>query len=437
MIEVRDHLSGRITKARLQLELRRSVRPALVVLLGALVALAGAVYIASRVSRTLLTSTYEMRVAVNDATAVVPGINDVRFRGVPAGTITDVDAIGTQPVLTVKLQKKYGKIYRDARAALRPNTALQDMYLDVLDRGTPAAGQVEGDTPLSANQVDTAVSINDVLAVFNADTRTRLRTLLDELGNGLEDRGARLRTAFVELAPLLEVAGSISKQVAERRPLAKRLVHNTAVLTTELGRRDRELRRLVRDGSTTLSTLQSGARDLDATLLQLPRTLESTDASFTAVRGVLGDVDAAVRTLRPVARQLPGSLTALRRLAATAAPAVRALKRPIGELVPLAKAIVPVSADLSRAVGVLNPQIDTVDHLTKQLVNCKKGLQGFFQWDASMSKFGDTRGPVPRGNVVFGLQSSGVISDPNEYAPQACTPGQPIGGRLPTRKDEH
>jgi hypothetical protein len=116
---------------------------------------------------------------------------------------------------------------------------------------------------------------------------------------------------------------------------------------------------------------------------------------------------------------------------------VRALQRPVGELIPLARALEPLSADLRRAVGALNPQTDTVDHVTKQLVNCKKGLQGFFQWDASMSKYGDIRGPVPRGNVVFGLQSSGVISDPNEYAPQACTPGQAIGGRVPAREDEH
>jgi len=437
MIEVRDFLSDRITKARLQLELQRSARPAIVVVVGLLVALAGAVYITSQVSRTMLSSTHELRVAVDDATAVVAGVNDVRFRGVPAGTITKVDMDGTQPVLTVKIQKKYGKIYRDARAALRPNTALQDMYLDILDRGTPAAGQVAGDTPLAPGRVETAVNINDVLGVFKADTRTRMRTLLDELGRGLDDRGARLRTAFAELLPLLEVAGSMSKQIAQRRPLAQRLVHNTAVLTTELGRRDRDLRTLVRDGSTTLRTLQAGSRDLDATLLQLPRTLTSMDASFTAVRGVLGDVDDAVRTLRPVARELPGSLAALRRLAATAAPAVRALQRPVGELVPLARVLRPLSDDLSRAVGVLNPQTDTIDHLTKQLVNCEKGLQGFFQWDASMSKYGDIRGPVPRGNVVFGLQSSGVVSDPHEYAPQACTPGQAIGGRVPTRQDEH
>jgi hypothetical protein len=54
-----------------------------------------------------------------------------------------------------------------------------------------------------------------------------------------------------------------------------------------------------------------------------------------------------------------------------------------------------------------------------------------------MSKFGDLRGPVPRGNVVFGGGSNGVFNAPFEYAPQACTPGTAIGGRLPTAADLH
>jgi hypothetical protein len=81
------------------------------------------------------------------------------------------------------------------------------------------------------------------------------------------------------------------------------------------------------------------------------------------------------------------------------------------------------------------PQIDTVDKVTKDLAGCKKGIQGFFQWNTSISKFGDARGPIPRGNVVLGAQSSSVVNDPNEYAPQACTPGKAIGGRPATAKD--
>jgi ABC-type transporter Mla subunit MlaD len=437
MIEVRNRRSERINRARLKLEVKRAARPAVVVVLGAILGLACAVYIGVHVSKTLLASTYELRFAVDDATGVVAGKDPVRYKGIPAGTITKIETVGTQPVLTVQIQKKYGRIYRDATAALRPNTALQDMYLDILDRGTASSGAATAAKPLPARQTSTSVNLADVLDVFRADERTRLRALLDNFGNGLRDRGAALRTAFAEAVPFLQVAGRVSAQIAARRPMTQRLVHNAAVLTTELGRRDTELRRLVREGSATLSTLQSGSGDLGATLRQLPPTMAAIDSSFAAVTGVLGDVDGAVKSLYPVADRLPDSLAAVRRLNTSAAPAVRALQTPVRRLVPFAQSLAPLARNLSRAVGALRPQVDTIDLVTKRVAGCKKGIQGFFQWDASMSKYGDVRGPVPRGNVVAGPQATGLLSSPDEYAPQACTPGKAIGGRVPTPADEH
>jgi ABC-type transporter Mla subunit MlaD len=219
--------------------------------------------------------------------------------------------------------------------------------------------------------------------------------------------------------------------------MTKQLVHNAALLTTELGHRQRQLNLLVRSGSATLTTLQNGAADLDATLRALPPTLTTMDSSFTAVRGVLGDVNTAVHSLYPVADHLSSSLAALRRVGASATPAVRALQTPVQRLVALAKPLVPLSANLSTAVGALEPQVGAIDHVTTSVAACKKGVQGFFQWNPSIAKYGDSRGNAPRGNVAIGAQSSGVITDPFEFAPETCSPGKPIGGRVPTASDFH
>jgi hypothetical protein len=85
----------------------------------------------------------------------------------------------------------------------------------------------------------------------------------------------------------------------------------------------------------------------------------------------------------------------------------------------------------------LAPQVDTVDKVTTDLALCKTGVQNFFQWNASMAKFGDIRGPIPRGNLVLGGSSSSVIPDPGEVANQGCTPGKLIGGRVPRPEDMH
>jgi ABC-type transporter Mla subunit MlaD len=181
-----------------------------------------------------------------------------------------------------------------------------------------------------------------------------------------------------------------------------------------------------------LTTLQNNSSNLAATLQELPPTMSSIDSSFSAVRGVLPRVDRAVQSLYPVAAELPGSLTALRRLSGAANPALEALLNPVQRLVPLAKGLVPLSENLNSALSSLLPQVGTFNHATDDLVRCKIGVQGFFQWDASMSKLGDARGAVPRGNVVFGTGNL-----PNEGFQQACTPGTPIGPALPTPASEH
>jgi ABC-type transporter Mla subunit MlaD len=180
-----------------------------------------------------------------------------------------------------------------------------------------------------------------------------------------------------------------------------------------------------------LTTIQDRSSDLAATLHELPPTMTAINSSFAALRSVLPPVNGAVRSLYPIAGQLPSALAALRSLSGDANPALNALQTPVGRLVPLAEALVPLSSNLQAALGALLPQVGTFNHTTQDLVSCQKGVQGFFQWDASMAKFGDVRGPVPRGNLVLGGGT------PNEYQPQSCTPGTAIGGVLPTLKDEH
>ena len=436
MIQVRDRLSERITSTRLKLEAKRSGPNFVVLLVGLGASLFGAAWIFSHVAPSLLGSGQQVAFSVDSARAVRPGLGEVRVKGVPAGRVSGVELRDGRAVIEVEVEEEYGPIYRDARAELRPNSALEDQFIDIVDRGRPGAGKADGDKPLPPAQTTTPVSVDDVLNVFNANTRSRLRALLADLGTGLDDNGEQLANAFAQAAPLLDAAGRLSRQLAGRKPMTERLVHNTAVLTKELARRDEQIRSLVRGGSATLSTLEDGATDLDATLHALPPTLRSLDTGFAATRAVLGDVNTAVHALRPVADELTPALRAVRAISADAAPAVRALQEPVQRLLPLARSLVPLGRDLSSAVTRLRPQIPVVNRTTRNLAACKKGVQGFFQWDASMTKFGDVRGQAPRGNLVAGLQTLGLPS-PEEAAFGGCVPGQPIGGRPPAEQDEH
>ena len=431
MIEVRERIDERINRARLELEIRRGARPALVVILGSLLALACAFYVVKNVGKSVYAATETVRFVVDDASGLIEGgRQELRFKGLQAGTIDEVELVDGKAVVTTKLYEEFGEIYRDARATLRPNTVLEDVYIDIVDRGSKRAGELPADEPLLARQTEVSVQAEDVLNALQPDVRTQMATVLRDLGGGLEDRGASLRAAFVNLVPFVELADRLSSQLAERERLTRGLVSDTSALTAELGRRDAELRALVRTAGTTLRTLEQGSSSLDTTLRELPPTMSGIDSSFAALRRVLPEVDGALDELGPVAARLPSSLLSLRRLTATARPAVRSLRTPVRRLVPFATALRPASADLQSAMDALRPQTGAIDHVTKSVRGCAVALQGFFQWTASLLKFDDARGGPPgRGDVTFGLDSSTALADPNTTPMvDSCAPGKPIGG---------
>lgn len=430
MIEVRERVTERINRQRLKLEARRSGRPVVVIAIGLLIAFACWSVIFKNVGRQVYSSTNTVSFAVGDAAGVIPsGRQEARFKGVPAGVIDEVELVGGRPVITVKLYAEFGDIYRDARAALRPNTALEDMYLDILDRGSPSAGIATADEPLAPSQTRIGVQPEDVLDTFSPDVRANVSSALRELGGGLDGRGELLRASLVELRPFLDVATRLADQLRRRGRLMRRLVHDTAELTGELARRERALRRLTTEGGATLRTLEASGTNLDATLAELPSTLAAVDSSFGAVRRVLPEVDRALTALRPVVDELPQGLRAIRDLNGTARPAVRALQRPVRSLVPLTDVLRPLSADLRQAITRLRPQVGAIDHATESVAGCSTALQGFFQWTPSVVKWGDARGLSIRGDVVVSASSGGgAVADPMQIVGPSCAPGTAIGG---------
>lgn len=434
MNEVRGRLTERLTRARVRLEARRAAKPLVIVVIGGVISALGAAFVFTSIDRTAFSKTYTARFEVNDAFGIVPGLSDVRFRGIPAGRVTALERHGSQVVIKAKIKREYGPIYRDARAQLRPVTPLEDVYLDVVNPGTPAAGTVTADRPIPGSATEVAVRVDDVLDTFKANERRRLQALLDQLGNGLADNGAALRRSFVELTHFLVSANRVTGELAARRRQTKRLVHNMALLTTELRRRQQALRTLVTAGSATLGTLQQSSPDLDATLHQLPGTVDAISASMATLRPVLEDVDPAVRALYPAASQLDASLASLRRLAADLEPAARDLQHPVRRLEPLAVAARPVAERLKTVAAGLVPRLPTVHKVSQDMVKCETGFIGFFQWNVSMSKFGDLHGADPRGSLGFAVPNTGAGIGTRVGAP-SCVGGLPAGGRPVNTED--
>jgi len=436
MKDPREFISEGVTRERLRMEAKRAARPTVVFLFSVAAAVAIFAFLITHISKTFGHGTYEVRFTSSTAFGVFEGFDAVRFRGVEAGTISKIERHGDRIVLVAKIQDRYGPVYKNARAALRPITPLNDVYLDIVDPGTPAAGRADRNRPLPASRTESFVTVPDVLDTLRADQRVGAYRLLDGLGNGMADGGVKLRRAFVELVPFLQQAGQLTRQIAVRKNVTERLVTNAAVLTTELGRREVALERLVASGAATMGTLQQGSADLDVTLAQLGPTFTELRASLAAVRGAVDDIDAGVTGLFPVAENLPQSLASLRRLNKDLDPAVRSLIPAVFQLGRWTPGVNALSRSLVPSLDALKPQIPVLGRLTQRLVDCERGVIGFFQWNASLSKYGDQTAPIPRGNLAVGAPDAGVAGVPERQPEKACTPGFPPRG-IPSPEDLH
>ena len=133
-----------LDRERIMLEIRRAARPfAVMIVFLACTAAAWSVIIGNIGLSWPWTNSYETRVALDNAAGVVPQKQGVRLAGIEVGLITKLDVVNGQAVATIKLDEDKAPLYRDARLRLRPETPLNDIYLDVEKRGTPGAGKLE------------------------------------------------------------------------------------------------------------------------------------------------------------------------------------------------------------------------------------------------------------------------------------------------------
>ncbi|MCW3000576.1 MAG: Mammalian cell entry [Solirubrobacterales bacterium] len=401
-----------INTDRLKLELSRSRRPFMqyVFLIG-VAAFCLIVVLKNQFYNRFWEEKYTFSAQFTDVKGVTPGVQRVKIAGVTVGVVTEATNKDGHAVLKMQLKKEYGPIYKDAKIRLRPLTPLQDMYINLEDRGHKSAGEVgSGDDMLVAARTVSPVDISRVLNEFPASTRTRMQVLLDQFGRGLSDNGADLKWAVGELSPFLLAAQRTSSVVAQRRTQMARLVTNLNRLTTALAQRDQQLTTLVGAGNATLGALSGADAELDATLREIPPTLDILRGAFTRLRAAEDQLDPALQDLGPVADSLEAGMNALERFSTDATPALVALRPAVTRLAPLARDLKPTSVALNGAFTQLRAQAPAYDRITKQTPRCFDVIGNFFNDSLSVLKFSDAYGTYPRGNDSQDLDTVGGVT---------------------------
>ena len=273
--------------------------------------------------RLLTPASYLLRIPTADASGIFAG-SDVTIGGVNAGTVRSVSlAPNGDATITAAIDPSFAPVHTSATAQLRPKSLLGEMYVS-LDPGTTGPTLQSGAT-LSRLQVNRSTDLQQVFNTFNQPTRTKLQTLVDELGGGVAGRGDQLNQAIPagshDIADLSKITSTLNARSAELQSVLSTL--NT--VTTELSRSDRR-----KQLGLLIQSTQQLMANLRGQQVQLQRAVVNADFALGNLRQGLQGTAPALST---IAATLPATVSASNRLLAPLATGANTLMPQLNNLV--------------------------------------------------------------------------------------------------------
>jgi phospholipid/cholesterol/gamma-HCH transport system substrate-binding protein len=401
---------------------------------------------------------YEVKAEFSTAQAVVPGQGQtVDIAGVQVGDIGKVELKNGVAVVGLKIRNKYAPIYKDAHMLLRPKTGLKDMIVE-LDPGTKAAGELKegGTIPIQNTAPD--VNLDEVLSSLDGDTREYLQILVNSGGQAFGKKGytSELRETFKRFEPTNRDLAKITGLLSKRRENIKRVIHNFSLLTTELGKRDKQLAELVGSANANFRALASQDANIRESLRLLPDTLVTARTSLLKADALALELGPTLQALRPAARALGPALEETRPFLRETTPIIKEQLRPfardvqptVRQLRILGQNLKPLTPRLTNTFKVVNSLLNTL------AFNPPGEEEGFLFWTAwanhdasTIFATQDAHGPVRRGLIITSCDSLQLLNQVVAANPplntlftllgapafeQVCP--QPVPGSGPTAK---
>jgi phospholipid/cholesterol/gamma-HCH transport system substrate-binding protein len=361
---------------------------------------------------------FVVKAEMSTAQAVTPGQGQtVNIAGVQVGEISKVELKDGKALVTLRMEPRYGRVYKDATVLLRPKTGLKDMVAE-LEPGHPRAGRLKDGGVIPVSQTLPDVNLDEVLASLDGDTRDYLTVLLGAGAEGLRGNGRELANALRRIEPSARYGRKVFASLAERRQNIKRVIHNLSLVMDELGSKDDQLSEFVENSNAVFATLSRQDANLRATLSELPSSLQETQKGLGKAKTLADELGPTLQALRPGARALGPTLRQVRPFVKETTPVLRDEIRPfvrasrptVKELRPAARDLAAAAPDLERSFSVVNLLLDTLAY------NPPGKEEGYLFWVAWANHIGnqifttqDAHGPIRRGLFITTCQDVPVL----------------------------
>ena len=249
-------------------------------------------------------SPFELKATFTSVNNLQPK-SPVRIAGVNVGTVKEVKALGSGKgaTVTMEIEDTGLPIHKDAELKIRPRIFLEGNFFVDIQPGTPAAPNVKSGDTIPFQQTATPVQLGDLLTALQSDTRSDLKTLIEEYAvKGLGNGGAQAYNRAIKPAG----EAFRTSAIANEATLGQRPHDLSNVL--------RGQQRLFSELASDTGTLQDLVTQLNVTFLAFARQEGALRATIPALRDVLVvgrpalvSLDSALPSLRNFSRDaLPG-----------------------------------------------------------------------------------------------------------------------------------
>lgn len=232
--------------------------------------------------------------------------NDVVINGARVGKVLSVEIAsdtgpgqgGAQVVLAI--DGASAPLHRGTRAAIRPKGLLGNPFIE-LTAGPSSGAIIPSGGTLPLQDTAAPVDLDQVMDLFDPQTRTRIQTLTREGGTALANRGSDLNLLLAALPGITQDTATVTDRIAAQDQQLSALDVEFDRIAQMMAAEDRAFRADISNGASLLDVTAAHEAQLKAELVYADRVLGELAAGL---QGHERDLNQMLRQLPAVLREL-------------------------------------------------------------------------------------------------------------------------------------